>query len=110
MLQESNMASGRKRVSFSLDVTFGSPEERDMFLNCLKRAKECLTLRGSSALVDNFSLVTSAIDSQAEDRATLQDDTATDKLPKSFLHDGVKNKPVLFCSQLHMRLARCVHW
>ena len=107
------MASGRKRVRFSLDVTFGSPEERDIFLNHLKRARECLTPRGSSVLVDNFSLMTAmldAIDSQTEDRATLQDDTATDKLPKSFLCDGGKNKSVLFCSQLHMRLARCVHW
>ena len=91
------MASGRKRVRFSLDVTFGSPEERDIFLNRLKRARECLTPRGSSVLVDNFGLMTAmldAIESQAEDRATLQDDvdTATDKLPKSFLRDGGKNK------------------
>ena len=104
------MASGRKRVRFSLDVTFGSPEERYIFLNHLKRARVFNT---SSVLVDNFSLMTAmldAIDSQTEDQATLQDDTVTDKLPKSFLCDGGKNKSVLFCSQLHMRLARCVHW
>ena len=89
------MASSRKQVRFSLDVTFGSPEERDIFLNRLKRARECLTPRGSSVLVDNLmTAMLDAIESQAGDRATLQDDinTATDKLPKSFLRDGGKNK------------------
>ena len=61
--------SSRKRVRYTLDVHFLTPEEKDVFVQRLKNIRQKLTPAGSP-LLDNFSLMNAFCDAVDSDSSS----------------------------------------
>lgn len=84
------MASSRKRVRYNFDVTFGSQEEKDAFLDRLKSVRQLLT-PPDCPTVDNNRLFKAMFDAVEENHQ--QDPSASgvtdhEQSTKSFLRNN----------------------
>ena len=83
------MASSRKRVRYNFDITFGTQEEKDAFMDRLRKVRQLLT-PPECPTIDNNKLFCALFDAvegvhqQDPSNITVEDST------KSFQRDGGK--------------------
>ena len=80
------MAS-RKRVCYSLDLSFSSVEEKTMFLERIKSVREHFTPRGQLP-IDNYGLVSAMLDVVESTSTPRPQSSRCTSVSKSFHRDG----------------------